>query len=300
MSDKLLICLGYCSWDHVCVVPRIPIDDKVKIDERLECGGGPAATAATASARLGVRTAFIGSVGDDTTGNSIVAALEAEGIDASHVARRANSTTSIAYCWADAQTGGRSIAWAHGNCAPLAPTELDLDFIRSAAAIHLDGHQTPAAIAAAKAARAAGVHVSLDAGTMVDGIEELLQLSDVVIASEKFAKNYTKQDDPETACRLFFGIGNKIWTGVTSGARGSVGFDGTKFYHQPAFPIEVKDSTGAGDTYHGAFIASYIAGYGWQECMRRATGCSALKCTKLGGRAGQPTAQQLDDFLSKQ
>ena len=291
--------LGYCGWDHLCVLPHIPLDDKVKIDERIEQGGGPSATATYAAARLGVPSAFWSAVGDDAQGGQIIAALEVVGVDVSGIRRRANSASPIAYCWIERETGKRSIAWSSGEVTPLSPSELPLDQLATAKVLHLDGHQTQAAIAAARFARERGVLVSLDAGTFVPGIETLLELSDIVISSEKFAQRLCPGATPQAAARHFFGLGKKLFTGVTLGNQGSVGYDGQKEYFQPIFPATVRDTTGAGDVFHGAFAASLIKfGRDWQGCMRQATMTSAIKCTKLGGRTGIPDAETLRQALA--
>ena len=168
--------------------------------------------------------------------------------------------------------------------------------IEKSKVLHLDGHQTQAAIAAAKRARAKGVTVSIDAGTLVKGIEELLELCDIVIASEKFAANFTGDANPENSARKLFGESRKF-AAVTLGSDGSVGFDGKIIIKQPAFPVKVVDSTGAGDVFHGAFIHQYVKGGGWADCLRFAAAVSAMKCMKFGGRTGIPTLAETEKFL---
>ena len=294
-----IIAIGYCGLDRLCLLPRIPIDDKVKIDEYLEQGGGPAATAAFTAARLGIKTAFVGAVGDDSVGSIIRKSLEAVGIDTQYLITRPDSTSPIGFCWVDQQTGKRSIAWTHGNAMPLEAGDIPLAAIRDADAIHLDGHQGDAALEAAERASHTATHVSLDAGTIVPNIERLLELSDIVIASEKFAATMTGLGDPKEAVKQLFGMGFTSFAGVTLGEKGSIGYDGKQFYFQPSFKVDVKDTTGAGDTYHGAFLASYVKCLPPQECMRRAAAAAAIKCTALGGRTAIPDMLTLEQFLKQ-
>lgn len=293
-----IVGLGYCGWDILCVLPRIPIDDKVKIIKSMEQGGGPSATAIYAAQKIGSDCAFVGAVGDDANGDKILAAFNAIGVDTSAMVKRPNTASPTAYCWIEEQSGHRSIAWTSGEVKPLDPSELNYDLIKNARILHLDGHQTQAAIAAAKFARQHGITVSIDAGTIVPGIEELLDLCDIVIMSEKFALNFAKVEKPEDAARKLFKPGITRFCGVTLGSKGSVGFDGEKDYFQPSFPVKVVDTTGAGDTYHGSFCNALDKGLGWQDCMKQATMTSAIKCTQLGGRTGLPNAQQLADALA--
>ncbi len=292
-----IVGLGYCGWDYLCVLPSIPIDDKVKIIQSMEQGGGPSATATFAAAKLGIPCAFAGVVGDDSPGNQIIQSFRSIGIDTSSIRIRPNVKSPTAYCWIEQQSGKRSIAWTSGECKPLSPSELNYDQIRDARILHLDGHQTEAAIAAAKFAKDNGVIVSIDAGTIVPNIEQLLELADIVIASEKFARNFCGTDDPVVASKKLFAMGEKRFTGVTLGARGSFGFDGANEYFQDSFTVDVVDTTGAGDTYHGAFAAAIVLNLPYQDAMRFASATAALKCTKLGGRTGLPDMETLNQFL---
>lgn len=293
-----IVGLGYCGWDHLCVLPVIPMDDKVQILERVEQGGGPSATAIYAAKKLGVDCAFAGVVGGDAQGRQIVAAFQSIGINTEGIRIRPDACSPTAYCWVAKETGNRSIAWTHGSVAPLAPNEINFDNLRNAKLLHLDGHQTKAAIEAAKFARDHGVIVSIDAGTVVQDIETLLELADIIIASEKFIHNFCHENDPQKASHSLFAMGSTRFAGVTVGARGSYGFDGENDYFQNAMPVSVVDTTGAGDVYHGAFIASVVNGKPWRDCMKTAAVTAALKCTKLGGRTGIPTIQELQQALS--
>ncbi|MDR1280760.1 MAG: PfkB family carbohydrate kinase [Opitutaceae bacterium] len=297
-----IVGVGYCSWDYLCVVPRIPTDGKIQIADSLEQGGGPSATAIVAAQRLGARTAFAGTVGDDESGRKILREFQAEGVNVAAVVTRQGAKSAVSYCWAareggeGREAGQRSIAWTHGSARPLSATEVNESLIRSARVLHLDGHQTGAAIHAARVARAAGVTVCLDAGTVVPGIDSILENTDIVIASESFAANYTGEVLREPQLRGLMRHGAR-WAVVTAGSEGSIGFDGKDFCRMPAFRVEAIDTTGAGDVYHGAFLRRYLDGVSLGECMRFASGAAALKCGALGGRTGIPAPAALEAFL---
>jgi sugar/nucleoside kinase (ribokinase family) len=297
ISQYAITGLGFCSWDYVCAIPRVPVDGKVQILRRQNQGGGPAATAVFAAQRLGAKTAFIGVTGDDEGGRGILAEFHACGVDTSAMKIRTRAESSVSFCWAEQATGHRSIAWAHGTALPLRPEEVDLAVVRASRALHLDGHQTFAALHAATAARDAGVVVCLDAGTVLPGIDELLGRCDIVIASERFAHEFTGCREVGDALKALHQRGPRL-TVITEGARGSIGHDGRTFVRTPAFPVRVVDSTGAGDVYHGAFLCRHLEGGTLAESMRFASAAAALKCEDLGGRAGIPTRGRLDEFLS--
>lgn len=293
------VAIGYCSNDYLCKVDEIPIDHKVEAREHLTQGGGPAATAAVAASRLGMKTAFVGVVGDDDSGRMILRDFASEKVSADAVKIRKGCSTSTAFCWVDA-AGKRSIVWYRGNGADLAPEEVPEPLIANAKVIHLDGHQTVGAHAAAKLARKHGVLVSIDAGTLRPGVKEILPDCDIVIASEFFARQLTGVTDDEKSLIELVKIGAKV-TGITMGSKGSVCYDREqgKILRCPVFPVEVVDTTGAGDVFHSAFAVKYASCKNILECMRFASAVSALKCTKLGGRTGIPTLKETEEFLKK-
>jgi ribokinase len=291
--------IGYCGMDYLCVLPHIPHDDKVEIVKSLIQGGGPAATAIVAAARLGADTAFCGVVGDDERGEQIVRGITAEGIDTAGIKVRKNAESPAGFCWVDQPSGKRSIAWTRGTARPLSAREFCRERIRASDLLHLDGHQMQAALAAAKTARKHGVCVSIDAGTLVPGIEELLALSDIIIASQPFAARFTGLRSPTAAVRKLFLPGCRF-AGITLGKRGSIGFDGKQVFSCPQYEVPAEvDTTGAGDTYHGAFAFAAAQGRPWEACMRFATVVAALKCTQLGGRTGIPNLKTAERHLKK-
>ncbi len=288
--------LGYCGLDYLSILPRIPVDDKVEIIQHLVQGGGPAATATYAACRLGAHAGFIGATGDDDRGETIRSELSAAGIDLSGLAVQAGAESGLALAWVEQASGRRSIAWTRGTVQPLPENQVSLEQIRRARLLHLDGHHTVAAIRAARLARESGSIVSLDAGSLLPRIEEVVAAAQLVIASEKFAAGFTGEAEPERAVRKLFGAGTSF-AAVTMGERGSLGYDGRDFYSQPAFPVEVVDTTGAGDVFHGAFAYRRVLGGDWRECLRFAAATAALKCRRFGGRTGIPNREEVESFL---
>ena len=196
----------------------------------------------------------------------------------------------------DKNTGARSVAWSRGNLAELEGDEVDMDMIRNAKILHLDGHNPKAALAAAKEARKHGVKVSIDAGTLRDGVKEILEYVDILIASEMFARQYSGNDDLEQAIYKLAENGAAT-VGITMGKLGSMTLQDGKLFICPAFKIVPVDTTGAGDVYHGAYCVKYLETQDPMECMRFAAAVSALKCLKTGGRTGIPDREQLEAFL---
>ena len=164
--------MGFCSNDHLAVLPFIPMDTKVKMLSHAILGGGPAANSTAGAAALGLTAAFAGTVGDDADGRMILDDFRRQNVDTSMVKVRPGATSAIAYLWIEEKTGNRSCAWTREGLDELTADEIDAETIAQAKVLHLDGHNAAGAIAAAKVAREAGVLVNYDAGTHRDGMNE--------------------------------------------------------------------------------------------------------------------------------
>ena len=296
MGKADFVGLGFCSNDYLALLPEIPIDSKVQMLRHLVQGGGPAATSTVAAARLGLSAAFIGVAGDDEPGKWILRDFEAEKVSTQGMTVRKGEASAIAYCWIDAPTGKRSVAWTRGTLGELKPEEVDLELVRQAKILHLDGHNPAAALAAAKEARKHNIPVCLDAGTLRDGVRELLPYVTVLIASEMFARQYSGMEDLNKAIFSLAETGAGV-VGVTMGNQGSMTLDRGKILRCPAFKVEPVDTTGAGDVYHAGFAVRYLETHDLMECMRFASAVAAIKCLQLGGRAGIPNRAQVEEFL---
>jgi ribokinase len=289
--------LGFCSLDYLSILPHIPIDEKVEIIQILIQGGGPAATAIVTAARLGASTAFIGSIGDDENGKAILQEFNKENVDTEYVKVTVGKESPSAFCWIEKETGKRSIAWTKGTTLPLNTNTINEKFIASLKLLHLDGHNTEAAIKAAIFAKENGVIVSLDAGTILPKIDELISLSDICIASENFARKYTGENNIEKATEKLFQT-NCIIAAVTSGQNGVFAITSNKTIKQKAFEVDVVDTTGAGDVFHGAFVYAFIQGWDIKSVLEFASATAAIKCMQLGGRSGIPSLHNINSFLS--
>ena len=299
MKEIDYISLGFCSNDHLAVLPFIPHDTKVRMLSHAILGGGPAGNAAAGAAALGMRTAFVGTVGDDADGRMILADFAAQHVDTSMVKVRKGATSAIAYLWIEEKTGARSCAWTREGLTELAADEIDPEAIAGAKVLHLDGHNAAGAIAAAKVAREAGVLVNYDAGTVRDGMEELLPLADILIFSEECIQKVTGIDNAEEAVRQMWAKYRPKVCGATMGARGSMCYDGRDFVKCPAFKVEkVVDTTGCGDLFHTGFAVRYLETHDLLDCQRFAAAVSAIKCRGLSGRPpSAPTREEVDDYL---
>ena len=291
--------LGFCSNDHLAVLPFIPMDTKVKMLSHAILGGGPAANSTAGAATLGLSAAFAGTVGDDADGRMILADFARQGVDTSMVKIRPGATSAIAYLWIEEKTGARSCAWTREGLDELTADEIDPETIAAAKVLHLDGHNAAGAIAAAKVAREAGVTVMYDAGTHRDGMHELLPLADLLICSEEFILKLTGLTDAEAAVRQVWEKYRPKVCGATMGVRGSMCFDGKDFVKCQAFHVEkVVDTTGCGDLFHTGFAVRWLETHDLLDCQRFGAAVSAIKCRGLSGRPpSAPTRAEVEAFL---
>jgi sulfofructose kinase len=137
--------------------------------------------------------------------------------------------------------------------------------------------------------------VFADVDTVVPGVDELLRAVDFPIVSSQFAER--RFGGPEEALRGLAELGARFPV-VTLGERGAVGGAGGERLASPAFAVPVRDTTGAGDVFHGAFIVAVLEGAGAAQALRIANGAAAMNCRALGAQGGLPTRAELDAFLA--
>lgn len=291
------VAIGYTAVDFLAMVPGIPeIDTKMEIDSLEIQGGGPAATAAVTMSRLGLKTAFEGKVGDDIAGSMMLRSLESEGVDVYGAIVEKGGRSQLAFIMVDSATASRTILWTRGSVSPLDPGELDLGIIRKSRGLLIDSLEPRAALAAAKTAREGGVPVVIDAGTLRDGIRDILPFCDFIVASSLFASQISCGGTNDDALRIIGGFGPKASV-ITLGGGGCVAVAGGEKIESAGFAVDAVDTTGAGDVFHGAFLFGVIRGWDVERIMVFSNAVAAMKCRKRGGRAGIPGTGEALSFL---
>ncbi|NOZ61480.1 MAG: hypothetical protein GXO74_07340 [Calditrichaeota bacterium] len=297
--QKHFDCVGFgiCAADYLCLVPKYPkLDEKTETVEFSKQGGGPCATALVALARLGFDTSFIGKIGTDGDGDFVINNFRAEGVDTTAVIRDKKMPTNKAFIWIDQVSGKKSIVLDSHRYQPVEPRELKLDFVRDAAYVLIDGRDTAATWKIIDWARARQIPIVLDAGSPRREMEKLLRAVDYAIVSHSFCHQFFQTDNYEIAIRklLDFGVRTAV---VTCGEKGSYGGDEKGVVFQPAFQVKVVDTTGAGDVFHGAFVAGLLRGLRLEENLRSANAMAAIKCQTLGGQKGIPKQETVLNFM---
>ena len=294
----LVVGLGQVCVDYVGRVPDYPSEDsKMELGGLFASCGGPAATAVAALSRWGVPTSLLSVISDDSFGLLIAETLAKEGVDSSCLKKVPGYASQFAFIAVTAEEGKRTIFWNRSTVPPLTPEEVRLGIFPNARILHLDGLMLPAAKAAAAQAKASGVTVVMDAGTLRQGTLDLVSQVDVLIASETFAdpilgENASKEQALQRLSEL--GPGRVV---ITLGARGSIGLCNGEVVRQPPFSVISKDTTGAGDVYHGGYIYGLLKGWNMGDCMAFASAAAALKCRNGGGWRGIPTLYAIQNFM---
>lgn len=287
-----VLCAGFACHDLVFDVPTHPgPDEKLRADGLLNCGGGLAANGAVTAARLGCRTAFVGYLGGDLYGELHLAEFHAAGVVTDWVVRGAEPTPLSAIIVKP--DGARTIVNYRGHSEGACTGQFDLTKLQTKS-ILIDGHQFELAKALVTYAKTRQIPVVIDADAIRPQMIELVQVVDYVVASERFAEEYGGSSAAGLA-KLAKVAPNVV---VTLGERGLIWQQGTVQGALAAFPINAVDTTGAGDAFHGAFAAGLALGMEWETLLHYASAVGALCCTKVGGRVGIPTAQEVAAFLA--
>jgi sulfofructose kinase len=297
LADPFLVdvlCVGHACYDLVFLVDHHPgPDEKSRADAFLNCGGGTAANAAMTAARLGHRAAFSGYLGTDIYGEQHLSELREAGVNTSMVIHGTELTPlSAIFVKPDGQ---RSIVNYKGDTNRITPADVDLTRC-SPKVVLLDGHQPALALHLAEYARQKRIPVVLDADTINAGNEKLVYTADYVVASERFAREITGEGDEKIAMARLVDMAPSVV--VTMGERGLIWQDRQGRGSLPAYSVDVVDTTGAGDAFHGAFAAGVSAGMAWDVLLRYASAAAALCCMRQGARPGIPTGAEVREFLA--
>ncbi|OGW12533.1 MAG: hypothetical protein A3G93_02825 [Nitrospinae bacterium RIFCSPLOWO2_12_FULL_45_22] len=289
--------VGLNAVDYLCIVPHYPcFNSKVKMLDFKREAGGQIATALVALSRWGLRTAYIGKVGDDEWGRFTRQDLEREGVDISGLITATGTTSQFAFIMVDQICGERTIVWHRSEEVCLKPEELNPEIIKAGRLLHLDGHEIEAAITAAHWAREAGIKIVLDIDSINPKTSELIRLTHILASDQEFPYNYTGQNDPLKALRHIQQQGPEVVV-MTLGKEGSLALWGDKVFRTPGPEVRAIDTTGAGDLFHAGIIYSLLQGWGPEDSLIFANAVAALSCQKLGGRAGIPSLKEVRDFI---
>jgi len=293
-----IICIGHAALDRIYRIERFPkTPTKVRALEHIESGGGMAANAASAIATLGGKAELWSRVGADDAGLKIKAGLRRAGVDIRYVETYEEGRSSTSAILVD-HAGERMIVGARDINMPSGTSWLPLERIAKAALVLADMRWLEAVRAGFGRARQAGTPTVLDADlggreSMVD----ILAMTDYALFSEAALEEFLPAMDHRDRLDRIMLMGPRH-AGVTLGAKGYLWRDTFGGGECPGFEVEVADTTGAGDAFHGAFALMLAEGHPIKDCARVACAVAAMKCTRLGARSGLPKRAEVEAFLA--
>ncbi len=294
--------MGAMNLDHLYRVETILSEGETPVEEYRSSPGGSAANTIYALGRLGVSTGFLGVVGDDAHGHTLVNGLDSAGVDTSHIAVKKGLPSGQVLALVD-KHGRRTLYVLPGANSHLSTGDIDMDYVNQAAYLHLSafvGEEQLHLQHELVAALAPGVRLSLAPGALYaargwNQIAPLVARSHVLFVNRDEIRQLTGKGLPAASRRC---IGTGCQTVVVTSGGGddvcTVYQRGQEHRVAPAFPVgEVKDSTGAGDAFAAGFLYGLLRGEGVEECARLGEVLAVLSLRELGARPGLPTKEEL-------
>lgn len=285
--------MGVITVDTIALVDQYPQEDERVVAQQISrAGGGPAAVAAVALSRLGIRSAIVGTIGDDADGKEVLRIFEKEGVDTSGISI-GNTATAGSVIVASKKNSARAMSTRQ----PVTQSPLNESAKKMIAAsewLHVD-HVGVTRLNEAGIIRGKGPQISFDAGYGVEDFDP--SLVDLFVPTDRqmslrypgVSLSVALENDSTKA-------GNTVV--ATQGSAGSSGYSPeTGLVSASGFKVEVISTLGAGDVFHGALIAQVIQGFELSVALHRANAIAALSCRGLDGQSMIPTTAELNSFL---
>jgi sugar/nucleoside kinase (ribokinase family) len=303
MKEIDVIGVGVSTIDQLYVVEHFPGKEEVQQSKysKLE-GGGPVATALVTLTRLGAKTLMLDCIGNDWVGNQIISGFINEKVITDYIIIKKGFTSTLTSVIVRENDGARTIIFSPGNSGDLSENDIDDDLIAKAKYIHLNGRHLSACLKACNIAKESNTKISFDGGShrYRGELRKIIPLTDICIVAKDFSEKYTGKTNLNESARELLSEGPEIVV-ITDGTKGSWLYskeiDG---FHQPAFEMKnVVDTTGCGDSFHGAFLYGLIKNYNLYDSIKTASMVAALNTLNLGGRSALPTFSELQAFTAK-
>lgn len=289
--------VGLNATDTLIPLPHYPaLGSKVEFHSANVLPGGQVASAMVACQQWGLRTRYVGKVGDDPAAKIHRAEFDRLGVEA-HLITAPGCASQQAFILVD-DAGERTVLWKRDHRLTLRPEEFQREWIVDSRALHVDGHDTAAAVVAAGWAREAGIPVIADLDELYPGIEALLPNLDYLITSRDIPGRLVGEHDLRKSLPALRSRYGCRLTAATLGQEGVLAWDGAQFQYAPAFCVETADTTGAGDIFHAGFIYGLLQGWPLSRQLDFACAAAALNCTGIGARGGIQTVESIEKLIA--
>jgi sulfofructose kinase len=297
-SSKVdLVGVGLNATDTVIPLPTYPVrGSKTEYRAATVLPGGQVATTVIACQHWGMKTRYVGKLGDDAAATLHRESFASAGVE-TQIATVTGGISSQSLILVDDE-GERTVLCRRDDRLVLQPNDLDREWIVNARALHVDGYDTAAATVAARWAHEAGIPVIGDLDELYPGVEELLENIDYLIVSRDFPSRLMGEPDLEKALHKMHRRYNCLLSAATLGDGGVVAWDGHDLRHTPAFRVPVVDTTGAGDIFHAGFIYGLLQSWPLERQLDFACAAAALNCTAVGARGGIQPIPTIEDLIA--
>jgi sulfofructose kinase len=293
-----LVGLGLNATDTLISISDFPgPGSKANVHSLRVMPGGQVATAVIACRYWGIRTSYIGKLGDDPAAEIHRSAFRETGVE-THIITVPKCSSAHSHILVDGQ-GERSVLWHRDPRLAIEPQELHREWFVNARALLVDGCDTAAATQAAKWTRDAGASVIADLDEVYPNVEKLLETIDYLIVSRDLPARISGQQELQTALQwLQSRFGSRL-AAATLGTDGVLAWDGKRFFHAAAFRVPAVDTTGAGDIFHAGFIYGLLQSWPLERVLDFACAAAALNCTAAGARGNIAAIEKIHELVAR-
>jgi sugar/nucleoside kinase (ribokinase family) len=306
-----LYCLGGSSVDLVLEVPRLPLEgEKLLAQYYGQLPGGFVANAACAAARLGMKTTWAGAIGDDVFGQKVLQSFAEFGVYTGDVQPQQNSTSDFTVIMVQ-PNGERTILVVPVLPCPPALNDgmrqsLQNTWFAYTALYDYDWFMEVAGLVHGKFSKKTGlkpdglgkVAVDLEINTLKDlnAARKMLRVADIIFSDKDALQRLTGQDDVNECVREVLSLGPELIV-MTKGNEGASVFTPTETHSTDIYTVPVKDTTGAGDCFHAAFLYGMMCDFQYPHCLKFASAAAALLIQEVGARRGLPVVKEVQEFM---
>lgn len=290
--------VGLNATDTIIPLPAYPRrGSKLEFNAGSVLPGGQVATTVVACQSWGLRTRYVGKLGEDDAARLHRAAFERAGVE-TRIVTAPGGLSAQSFIIVD-DGGERTVLCRRDAQMTLLPDDLEREWIVDARVLHVDGHDTAAATLAASWAREAGVITVADLDDPYPGVEELAAQIDYLIVNKDFSCRLMNEPHVERALRRMQARFGSRLAAATLGEEGVLAWDGKQLMHRAAYRVPVVDTTGAGDLFRSGFIYGLLQDWPLDRQLDFSCAAAAANCMAQGARGGIRPVHEIERLMAE-